>query len=153
MDPTPDASRSYNLTLPIRLLIKDVWRQKCVLDSGVQDLQSLRKCVSHAVSTKQNTLDARSTTSIWQQLELIENSREFNSCFQFLGTFQNAYSLFQMLNCILGMVDKTKRALTILQQRNVHGGGSATSPVGNPDPRNRCDNSCKLYPVCFLSFD
>jgi hypothetical protein len=27
-------------------------------------------------------------------------------------------SPFQMLNCILGMVDKTKRALTILQQRN-----------------------------------
>ena len=26
-------------------------------------------------------------------------------------------SLFQMLNCILGMVDKTKRALGILQQR------------------------------------
>ena len=85
VDPTPDASRSYNLTLPIRLLIKDVWRQKCVLDSGVQDLQSLRICVSHAVSTKQNTLVARSTTSIWQQMELIENSREFNSCFQFLG--------------------------------------------------------------------
>ena len=28
------------------------------------------------------------------------------------------YFCFQMLNCILGMVDKTKRALTILQQRN-----------------------------------
>ena len=161
LDPTPDASKSYNLTLPIRLLIKDVWRQKCVLDSGVQDLQSLRKCVSHAVSTKQNTLGARNhesipcpnTTSIWQQMKLIKNSREFNSCIKFLGAFQNAYSLFQMLNCILGMVDKTKRALTILQQRNVHGCGSATSPVGNPDPRNRCDNSCLLYPVCCLSFD
>ena len=52
------------------------WRQKCVLDSGVQDLKSLRKCLSHAVSTKQITLGARSTTSIWQQMELIENSRE-----------------------------------------------------------------------------
>ena len=128
----------------------NVWRQKCVLDSGVQDLQSLRKCVSHAVSKKQNTLGARNhesipcrnTTSIWQQMKLVKNSRGLNSCIKFLGAFQNAYSLFQMLNCILGMVDKTKRALTILQQRNVHGCGSATSPVGNPDPRNRCDNSC-----------
>ena len=31
-----------------------------------------------------------------------------------------------MLNCILGMVDKTKRALSILQQRNI---SSSTSPT------------------------
>ena len=30
---------------------------------------------------------------------------------------------FQMLNCIMGMVDKTKRALNILQQRNVNNFG------------------------------
>lgn len=35
--------------------------------------------------------------------------------------------IFQMLNCILGMVDKTKRALTILQQRN---GLSCSPPPG-----------------------
>ena len=44
-----------------------------------------------------------------------------------------------MLNCILGMVDKTKRALTILQQRNGLSGspppgqtGSLTDPHVNP---------------------
>lgn len=35
-----------------------------------------------------------------------------------------------MLNCILGMVDKTKRALTILQQRN--GGPIADIPTPRP---------------------
>lgn len=27
--------------------------------------------------------------------------------------------MFQMLQCILGMVEKTKRAITVLQQRNI----------------------------------
>ena len=35
-----------------------------------------------------------------------------------------------MLNCILGMVDKTKRALSILQQRN---GLSSSPPPGSGD--------------------
>ena len=35
-----------------------------------------------------------------------------------------------MLNCILGMVDKTKRALSILQQRNVPSSSSPISSAG-----------------------
>ena len=62
--------------------------------------------------------------------------------------------MFQMLNCILGMVDKTKRALTILQQRsstsfsqiNLAGsfgsgltglGGLATGSTSYDDPLTR----------------
>ena len=51
--------------------------------------------------------------------------------------------LFQMLNCILGMVDKTKKALGILQQRQLgHSlnnieGENAAAPAAQPQPQQQ----------------
>ena len=54
--------------------------------------------------------------------------------------------LFQMLNCILGMVDKTKRALTILQQRN----GLSCSPPPSGHTSNAAPGSLTDHPTSQL---
>lgn len=41
-----------------------------------------------------------------------------------------------MLNCILGMVEKTKRALAILQKRGCTSPATAASANGAPQPAN-----------------
>ena len=57
-----------------------------------------------------------------------------------------------MLNCILGMVDKTKRALTILQQRNglscspPPSGHTSSAPGSLTDPTNQLGSSHSQMP-------
>ena len=54
---------------------------------------------------------------------------------------------FQMLNCILGMVDKTKRALSILQQRNIPASVSPTSGYKTANYNNGMTLATNIPPI------
>lgn len=57
------------------------------------------------------------------------------------------YFVTQMLTCILSMVEKTRRALTMLQQKEERDGGSGISRVGSmgaTDLRQRADYDAEV---------